>query len=104
MQLDMHFYGVYAMALAAGVKSNVAKTIAFASQFVDDATESEMILLENQTCILPAMTSHRPIDYQNTIPEDQWKVWVPFHFFPGGESSDGSLIEKLRCRKDSQSA
>ena len=39
MQKDMHFYGVYAMARAAGIKPDSAYTIAYASQFVDDALE-----------------------------------------------------------------
>ena len=36
MQLDMHYYGTYAMARAAGLKPQVCITIATASQFVDD--------------------------------------------------------------------
>lgn len=48
MQLDMHFYGIYALARAAGVKPEVARTIAYASQFVDDAIEDEAIEVEDE--------------------------------------------------------
>lgn len=102
MQFDMHFYGVYALARAAGVKPKIARTIAHASQFVDDAIEDEAVVLEEQDrAILPTMTSHKPIDYQNTIPGDQWKVWVPFHFLPGNDENAKTFLEKMVCRKNS---
>ena len=36
MQVDMHYYGTYAMARAAGLKADVCKIIATAAEFVDD--------------------------------------------------------------------
>jgi len=36
MQEDMHYYGTYAMARAAGLKAAHAKVIAYAAQYVDD--------------------------------------------------------------------
>ena len=77
MQEDMHFYGVYAFARAAGINPETARIIAYASQFVDDAINDEAVILSNKQAILPTMTSHKPIDYKNTIPGDQWRVWVP---------------------------
>ncbi len=102
MQLDMHFYGVYALARAAGVRDETARKIAFASQFVDDSVDDDAIVLSNGQAILPTMTSHKPLDYKNAIPGDQWKVWVPFHFLPGAEGSD--FVERMVCRKDSKPA
>jgi len=104
MQEDMHFYGVYALSRAAGIRPETAKIIAYASQFVDDAIDDGAISLSNEKAILPIMTSHKPIDYTNTIPGDQWRVWMPFHFLPGNHSESGSFIEKLICRKDSDPA
>jgi hypothetical protein len=104
MELDLHFYGVYALARAAGIKPETAKIIAYSSQFVDDAMEDGMIELDNQTAIFPTKTSHKLTDYQNTLARDQWKVWIPFHYLPGGESDKGALIDKLVCRKDSKPA
>ena len=36
MQIDMHYYGTYAMARAAGLNRETARTVATSSQFVDD--------------------------------------------------------------------
>jgi len=101
MQIDMHFYGVYALARAAGVNQNTARIIAYASQFVDDAIDDEAIVLEYKNAVLPIMTAHKAIDYQNTIPVDQWNVWVPFHFLPGNAGESGTFLEKMACRKNS---
>ncbi len=111
MQIDMHFYGVYALCRAAGLKTEVSRTIAHASQFVDDAIDAEVVALRDGKGLLPTMTSHRPIDYQNTLPGDQWRIWVPFHFLPGakriGPQPDDArkiLIDALVCQKDSSLA
>jgi len=103
LQLDMHFYGIYALARAAGVKPDSAHTIAYASQFVDDALEGEVNVLDNQTAVYPIVTSHKPMDYKNTILRDQWKVWVPFHFLPGNLKTEGSFYGKMTCRKGTES-
>ena len=97
MQLDMHFYGVYALARAAGVNPETARKIANASQYVDDALESDEFKLEDQTAVVPTMTSHKPLDYLNKVQEDQWRVWVPFHFLPGCEGN--TFEEKMVCQK-----
>jgi len=104
MQEDIHFYGVYALARAAGIDPETAKTIAYASQFVDDAIDDEVMILANHKAILPTITSHKPIDYANAIPGDQWRVWIPFHFLPGNYSGSTTFIEKMVCRKDSDPA
>jgi hypothetical protein len=104
MQLDMHFYGVYALARAAGIKAETAKAIADASQFVDDAIEDEAIVLSDQRAVIPTMTSHKPLDYHNTIPGDQWKVWVPFHFLPANDENATTFVEKMVCHENSPNA
>lgn len=104
MQLDMHFYGVYVLARSAGIGAKAAETIAYASQFVDVSIEDEAVLLSDQKAILPTITSHKPIDYKNAIPGDQWKVWVPFHFLPGNEPKTGNFVTRMVCRKNSQLA
>lgn len=102
MQLDMHFYGVYAIARAAGIKPETARTIAYASQFVDDAIDDKVIVLLDQKAVLPIMTSHKPLDFKNAMPDDQWKVWIPFHFLPGNSGHD--FVERMACRKNSEPA
>ena len=58
MQLDMHFYGVYALARAAGLKPETAEIVACASQFVDDAIDDDHVLVSNNQAIVPTMISH----------------------------------------------
>ena len=41
MQQDMHYYGTYAMARAAGLAVKDAKILAYAAQYVDDATSND---------------------------------------------------------------
>lgn len=100
MQLDMHFYGVYALARAAGIKADTARIIAYASQFVDDAIDDDKIVLSSDNALLPLMTSHMPLDYKNTILSDQWRVWVPFHFIPGNKGD--SFAQKMICQMHSE--
>jgi hypothetical protein len=102
MQIDMHFYGVYALARAAGMSDAIARKIAYASQFVDDAIDDDYIILDDNRAIVPTMTSHKPIDYQNALAGDQWKVWIPFHFLPGYKGT--KFIDRLVCEKDSTPA
>jgi hypothetical protein len=100
MQIDMHYYGIYALARLAGLKPEAAKTIATASQYVDDSVEENIQHHENGNKLAPIVTAHRLIEIlDNRNPEDQPFVWVPFHFFPGNEGED--FTERLLCRKDS---
>lgn len=99
MQIDMHYYGTYALARAAGIAPASAKIIATASQYVDDAVHSSMYDCEDGSCIITQATGHHSADIQNLLPSDQRNVWVPFHFLPGNEG--GSFLERLACGKDS---
>lgn len=99
MQLDMHYYGTYALARAAGIKPEIARAIATASQYVDD---SDRIICElaDGGFIDNYPTAHHPSELlPNTRPEDQRHVWVPFHFLPGNEGE--TIEERLICTKDS---
>jgi hypothetical protein len=100
----MHLYGVYALARAAGVRDRIARDIAISSQFVDDAVEDGEVVVSDDYALLHAMTSHKPIDLENAVKGDQWKVWLPFHFLPGNEPEDGTFKQRLVCRKNSKVA
>jgi len=104
MQTDMHFYGVYAIARAAGLDSETAQTVAYASQFVDDALDDKEVLIGNKQAVVPTMTSHKPIDYRNAEAEDQWKIWVPFHFLPGDDPKAETFVERMVTLPDSKPA
>ena len=50
MQKDMHFWGTYVIARAAGVPSNDAHTIVYAAQYVDDSTKQDSKTHEDGGC------------------------------------------------------
>ena len=102
MQIDMHYYGTYAMARAAGMYSDKAKIVATAAQFVDDNAHKESLELKDGARIDSLATAHHAVDLQNINLEDQRRVWVPFHFLPGNEGNE--YTERLTCRMDSDIA
>ena len=102
MQLDMHYYGTYAMAHAAGVKKETAKIIATAAQFVDDNAAASHIEFQDGGRVDAQATAHHVAQISNLNKEDQRQVWVPFHFLPGNEGTTYS--ERLICRKNSEIA
>ena len=116
MHKDMHFYGTYAVARAAGIPSQDAYIIAYSSQFVDDSTEKNGDVGKDGSMMFGIATAHhhgqsirgalRKIFY-NTWKNSraavmQRQIWVPFHFLPGGQGS--TLEEKMICGMDSQIA
>lgn len=105
MQIDLHFYGIYALARAAGIDSQEAEIIAHASQFIDDSLDDNEVVLQTiGKAVIPILTSHKPLNFHIAKPSEQWRVWVPFHFLPGNEPSDGTFIERMTCRKNSELA
>ena len=102
MQKDMHFWGTYVIARAAGMPKNDAHTIAYAAQYVDDSTEQDSGEHEDGGLLYGIATAHHPkqaIENYLHNREEQRRVWVPFHFIPGGKGE--TLEEKLLCVKDS---
>lgn len=102
MELDMHYYGTYAMARAAGLKQEVCATIAAASQFVDDNADKATMGLGDGARLDVEATAHHVLNLKNIDPEDQRQIWVPFHFLPGNEGD--SYSQRLICTKDSKIA
>lgn len=105
MQADMHYYGTYAMARAAGLPVRHAKTVATAAQYVDDATTEDDDEHQDGGMFQVIATSHT--DSESIVDAavhhlKQRSVWVPFHFFPGNEGE--TLSEKLACVKDGKLA
>jgi len=105
MQEDMHYYGTYAMARAAGLEVKHAKIIAYAAQYVDDSTANDSEVHEDGGMFQTTATAHTNSEaVANAVADhvEQRKVWVPFHFFPGNQGE--TLSEKLICGKDSKLA
>lgn len=105
MQFDMHYYGTYTMAAAAGIPKSDAETIATAAQFVDDQNFEHWAIAKSGEGILGIATAHHPLDagvrtfLHNGDSDDSRAVWVPFHFLPGNEGTN--FEDRLVARKDS---
>ena len=105
MQIDMHCFGTYALARAAGLKTEVAARIATAAQLVDDNAIQNALTFGDAARIDAEATAHHTLDLRHNVKianlndEDQRRVWVPFHFLPGNTGE--TYEERLLCRKDS---
>jgi len=79
MQKDFHYYGVFVLANLAGFSQDEAKTIAYASQYVDDSTDSKQIRIGDYVYDT-VRTAH------SGIRSFKWnvhkKIYFPFHFLP----------------------
>ena len=99
MQIDMHYYGTYCLARAAGLNQQSARTVAYAAQFVDDNVAAHVDDHDDGSKLYAIPTAHHAGDLSNREADDQRYIWVPFHFLPGAEGV--SFTEKLICRKNS---
>jgi len=105
MQEDMHYYGTYAMARAAGLKVKDAKVVAYAAEYVDDSTANVSEVHKDGGMFETTASAHTNKEViKNAVADhtEQRHVWVPFHFFPGNEG--GTLSENLSCGKNSDLA
>lgn len=86
MQRDFHYYCVGVLARAAGFSCDDALTIAYASQYTDDSTESELIRVQTDEGRLrfdPVRTSYTGLEAIHSLAwSAQKRVWIPFHFLP----------------------
>ena len=101
MQKDMHYYGTYAMARAAGIKKKACEVIARSAEFVDDNAKADSIQFADGARLDALPTAHHTLDIANIDEKDQRQIWVPFHFIPGNEDPNGPYTQRLVCTKDS---
>jgi len=79
VQQDFHYYCIGVLARSAGFKADEALTIAYASQYVDDSTESQPVRDGNRF-FEPVRSAHLgALAYDWSI---QKRVYMPFHFIP----------------------
>lgn len=108
MQIDMHYYGTYCMARAAGMSRDSAQVAASCAQYVDDNVATRPVAFKDGARLARVPTAHHVADeIKNIQPDDQRNVWVPFHFLPGNEpgaNGNSEYEELLKCRKDSEPA
>jgi hypothetical protein len=107
MQIDFHHAVTYVAARIAGFKHDEADIIAYAAQYVDDATCEGAIRFDNKAIYKRISSSYKAIDVENLDPVKDMLVWMPFHFLPGnggaepGEDPEGTFIHKLVTLPDS---
>ena len=102
MQIDMHYYGTYTLARAAGIQREAAREIATAAQFVDDNIAQIHVEFKDGARIDTEATVRYLTNLNNLDEHDQRRVWVPFHFLPGNYGD--SYTERLKCRINSKIA
>ncbi|MCB2228793.1 MAG: hypothetical protein KQH53_19110 [Desulfarculaceae bacterium] len=83
MQRDFHYYCVAVLARTAGFSLEDAVTLAYASNYVDDATDGRPILVGGYV-FNPLFTANdwTGVVLKTTSWDNQRKVYIPFHFLP----------------------
>lgn len=85
MQIDFHYYCNGILARAAGFSDKDAMTIAYASQYVDDATESKPITftdLQGETILKTDAVRTAYFGLKANGWSIHKQVYIPFHFIP----------------------
>lgn len=95
MKIDFHYYTIKLLAEKAGFPAGEAQTIAYASQYVDDATEYRKIHLKTTPDLNfnferldgeyfdPVCTAHKGVQLLNSFKKSvQRKIYISFHFIP----------------------
>ncbi|HNW27912.1 MAG TPA: hypothetical protein PKN50_05520 [Spirochaetota bacterium] len=86
MQTDFHFYCVAVLARAAGFTPDDALVLAYASQYVDDATEGDLIPITvngGEFRFDPVRTCYDGLATVETLGwSGEKKVFIPFHYLP----------------------
>ncbi len=113
MQIDGHHGLTYVVARLAGFDARDAGTIAYAAQYVDDATNDGLIRFRSGEMYDRIATAHKMLDYRNSVQLADHLVWIPFHFLPGNggltagqcpDTREQALSDKLICTPDSHIA
>ena len=111
MKKDAHYYAVLAFARACGFKKEAAFSVAYASQFVDDAKINHITLKEKPANIESETIDNKPAFFNMATCHSYFKVKTfnfssmvnntsAFHFVPGCEGT--SFIEKMQCKENKQ--
>lgn len=110
MQIDFHHATTYVAARIAGFGHEDAAVVAYAAQYVDDATSEGVVCFDNRAMYFRTNSCHKTFDPDNLSDPENHLTWLPFHFFPGnnglaaGADPSGKFIEKIICRAGSPAA
>ncbi|MBN2351607.1 MAG: hypothetical protein JXD23_03485 [Spirochaetales bacterium] len=114
MEKSCHYYAVLALGLMSGLKPETARTVAYASQYVDDAKINKITFKDrygDPLFIDHKVKGRRPVSIAHNIAtcHSYFKIetfnWQSmtgntsvFHFFPAGEGE--TFTEKMLCHHD----
>ena len=107
MQKDFHHATTYVLARLAGFDHPEADVIAYASQYVDDATNTGVIHFTDGSMYEHISSAHKTFDYKNFDELANHQAWLPFHFLPGnneanaGQNPLDTFMDKIVCKPDS---
>lgn len=101
MDREIHYYGIGFLARAAGFTKQHALTIAYASQYVDNSTESAPIRVGN-IFFDPVRSAHYGLKVFDWA--IQKKVYIPFHFIPAHPFDPSSETYSFVTERNSQFA
>lgn len=99
MQIDFHFYTIYALARGVGFKPDDAHIIAYSSQHTDDAKYEHALDFENGGRFQQVLTAHKFLDLDVLTKPTCYRIWIPFHFLPGNLGKD--FYERILVRANS---
>lgn len=106
MNVDAHYYAVLGFALACGFKKESALTLAYASQFVDDAKINQLTIqgstqgidpdCPSTNSLLNMATCHSYLRLKTFTHAAMINNTCAFHFVPGGKGPD--FAWQMTCR------
>ncbi len=86
MQIDLHYYGTAVIAASAGFSPDEARMIAYAAQYVDDAQDDDVLVVNGAR--FPAVrTAHYGLTMFSARTEAN--IHLPFHFLPPAQVGQG---------------
>lgn len=96
MQIDFHFYTIYALARASGFKPDDAHIVAYSSQNTDDAKYEHALDFENGGRFQQVLSAHKLFNPRALAKATCYRIWLPFHFLPGNSGRDfyGRMLTK----------
>jgi hypothetical protein len=105
MHLDAHYYAVLAFAVECGFKEESAKTLAYASQFVDDAKINQLTIsgdtygipldCQSPPCLINMATCHSYCRLKTFNQDAMINNTCAFHFVPGCQGHN--FAWKMTC-------
>lgn len=110
MKIDAHYYGILAFSRACGFTKEAAGTLAYASQYVDDAKINHMVLRKEPKGVESETINGKPAFYNMATCHSYTRIGTfnydsmtgntcAFHFVPGCDGKN--FTRKLRCKERS---